>query len=166
MPETFGGIPLHPLVVHAVVVLVPLAALLVLLSAVSGRFRSWSGLMTPLLATAALISVPLATSSGESLEERVAETALMDKHTELGEQLTPWVIGLAVLAWALWWLTRRAGRASGAKSGGPLLVAAAALAVVAVVGSTVQVYRIGHSGAESVWSDTTSAVNGGEQDDD
>ena len=31
MLDTIGGIPLHPLIVHAVVVLVPLASLLLLL---------------------------------------------------------------------------------------------------------------------------------------
>lgn len=164
MPETLGGIPLHPLIVHAVVVLVPLAALLVLLSAVSGRFRSWSGLMTPLLATAAMICVPLATSTGEALEENVEETALLEKHTEMGEQLTPWVIGMAVLAWALWWLARRAASAADtSRSGGPLLIAVAVLAVIAVAGSSVQVFRIGHSGAESVWSDTGSGSATGDE---
>lgn len=161
MPESFGGIPLHPLIVHAVVVLVPLAALAVALSAVLPRFRSWSGLMTPLLATLAMVMVPLATGSGEALEEKVQETALVEKHTEMGEQLTPWVIGLAVLAWALWWLGRRAARAGDRSSfGGPVVMVAAALALVAVAGSGVQVFRIGHSGAESVWSDTGSGTSG------
>ena len=32
MFDTIGGIPLHPLIVHGVVVLVPLASLLVLLA--------------------------------------------------------------------------------------------------------------------------------------
>jgi hypothetical protein len=36
---TFAGLPLHPLVVHAAVVLTPLAALLVVGSAVLPRWR-------------------------------------------------------------------------------------------------------------------------------
>jgi hypothetical protein len=166
MPSNFDGVPLHPLVVHAVVVLVPLAAVMVLLAAVSRRFRRWSAFATPLVATAALVSVPLATSSGESLEERVSETALLERHTEMGEQLTPWVIGLAVVAWVLWWLGRRAvaGTANGRHQRGGLLTGLVALvALVAVAGSSIQVYRIGHSGARSVWNDSNQArQNSGE----
>lgn len=150
MPETVGGIPLHPLLVHAAVVLVPLAAFCVVAAALSRRFRGWAGLLTPLLATAALVTVPLATGSGESLEESVTETPLMEVHTEMGEQLLPWVIGLAVTGWGLWLLARRRGT----PTGGVLPRILVALSLVAALGSAVQVVRIGHSGAESVWSQT------------
>ena len=109
MLDTIGGIPLHPLIVHAVVVLVPLASLLLLLAALSPRVRHWAGILTPITATLALVMVPLATQSGEALEKRVeAETAVLEEHTELGDSLLYFVLVLAVLAWALWFLDRRA----------------------------------------------------------
>ncbi|MEO6791428.1 MAG: hypothetical protein ABI249_01795 [Ornithinibacter sp.] len=51
MFDTILGIPVHALVVHAVVVMAPLTALLLLLFGVSARFRSWSGVLTPAVAT-------------------------------------------------------------------------------------------------------------------
>ena len=81
MFDTIGGIPMHPLIVHGVVVLVPLAALLVLLAALSPRVRGWAGILTPIVATLALVMVPFATQSGEALEERVGDPAY--DHAEL-----------------------------------------------------------------------------------
>lgn len=167
MPETFDGIPLHPLVVHAVVALLPLAALLVFGAAVSARFRRWAALLPPALATLALVAVPLATSTGESLEESVQETTLVEEHAELGEQVLPWAIGLAVAAWVLWWLGRRgqAGTRGGdAKYPTVVTFVVAVLALVAVAGAGYSVYRAGHSGADAVWSGTSSG--GGEGEDE
>lgn len=98
MFDTIGGIPLHPLIVHGVVVLVPLASLLVLLAALSPRIRHWAGILTPITATVALAMVPLATQSGEALEQRVPESALVEEHAELGDSLVFFVLVLAVAA--------------------------------------------------------------------
>ena len=57
MLDTIGGIPLHPLIVHAVVVLVPLASLLLLLAALSPRIRHLAGILTPITAALDLPSV-------------------------------------------------------------------------------------------------------------
>ena len=113
MLDTIGGIPLHPLIVHAVVVLVPLASLLLLLAAVSPRIRHWAGILTPITATLALVMVPLATQSGEALEKRVGAGPTLEEHTELGDSLLYFVLVLAILAWALWFLDRRARAAVG-----------------------------------------------------
>ena len=48
MPDEFNGLPIHILLVHAVVVLVPLAALLTMLSAVWPAARRRIGIITPL----------------------------------------------------------------------------------------------------------------------
>ena len=162
MLDTIGGIPLHPLIVHAVVVLVPLASLLLLLAAVSPRIRHWAGILTPITATVALVLVPFATQSGEALKKRVEASPALEEHTELGDSLLYFVIVLAVLAWALWFLDRRARAAGGsaasdgtaappARSG--LLTAVVVLSVISVLATTVQVVRIGHSGASASWSD-------------
>jgi len=164
--DTIGGIPLHPLIVHAVVVLVPLASLLLLLAAVSPRIRHWAGILTPITATLALITVPLATQSGEALEKRVQASPALEEHTELGDSLLYFVIVLTVLAWALWFLDRRAraavttgstasdaAHASGTVSRSPMLTVVVVLSVLSVLATTVQVVRIGHSGASASWSD-------------
>ena len=180
MLDTIGGIPLHPLIVHAVVVLVPLASLLLLLAALSPRIRHWAGILTPITATLALVMVPLATQSGEALEKRVEESPTLEEHTELGDSLLYFVIVLAVLAWALWFLDRRAQAAvatgAGASDGAhaaaapartPLLTAVIVLSVLSVLATTVQVIRIGHSGASASWSDVgAKTVPAGGGDDD
>lgn len=151
MPETAFGLPLHPLIVHGTVVIVPLAALTVLLAVLWPRFRSWAGPLPAGLAVVGLVLVPLSTSSGENLERSVRETELVERHAELGEQLLPFVAVLAVAAIGLWLIGRR--ERAGSSSPKVLLVVLAALAVLAAVGTTVQVVRIGHSGAESAWGD-------------
>ena len=177
MLDTIGGIPLHPLIVHAVVVLVPLAALLLLLAAVSPRIRHWAGLLTPITATIALVLTPLASQSGEALQRRVTESPAIEEHAELGDGLVCFVFVVAVLAWALWFLDRRA-RAAVATRGAtaadgaavprsPLLTAVIVLSVLAVVATTVQVVRIGHSGAQATWSKVGATTpTGGEGGDD
>src|SRR3954454_11857263 len=75
MFDTIFGLPVHPLLVHATVVIVPAAVLAVALAAAWRPFRLWAGYLPLLLSVAGLVLVPLSTSSGESLERRVAQTA-------------------------------------------------------------------------------------------
>lgn len=170
-PVEVGGLPAHILIVHFVIVMVPLAALLTVLSAVWPAARRKLGFLAPLAALAALISVPVATHAGEWLEERVARTPLVERHTELGDTLLPWAIGLFAVAAAQWAYYRFAApesartetagttvRGDAGAAGGPLLISVviAVLAVVVSVGSVVQVYRIGESGSKAVWSGSFS----------
>lgn len=149
------GLPVHPLIVHATVVVVPAAAVAVALAAVWSRFRRWFSWGTPAAAVAATILVPLATSSGESLQQQLPRTALIEAHVRLAEGLLPWVIALSVLAVAGWWMHGLAGRFSPRRPLArwlPVLVAV--LAVVAAVGTLVEVVLIGHSGAAAAWTTT------------
>jgi len=157
MPDTVGGLPLHPLIVHATVVAIPTAALLVLLAALWPRLRRWAGLLPAAVTVAALILYPATTSSGESLEHLVGHDPLIEKHAHLADGLLPWLIALLVAAGAvtwLWWQERAEPREPGA--GRAVLIGIALLAVVAAGGTVQQVVRIGHSGAESAWSDAGS----------
>ncbi len=157
MLDTILGLPLHPLIVHATVVVVPAAALAVLLAAVWPRFRRWARWGTPALAVAAVILTPLSTSSGESLEERVGASKLVHEHAELADMLLPWVLALAVGALGVWWL-HRGGRA---RHGGRWLpLTLAAVSVIAALGTTVQVVLIGHSGAKAAWQPRMAASAG------
>lgn len=171
MLDTVFGLPVHPLVVHATVVLVPLAALAVLLAAVWPRFRRWAGVLPLVLATVAVVLTPLSTQSGESLEERVGESDLVEVHAQLGDGLLRWVALLWVGALLLFVVERQARRAvAAAADGGPartpraLAVVALVVALVGSLGTTVQVVRIGHTGAQAAWSDvaTSTVVPAGE----
>ncbi|MCW3843102.1 hypothetical protein ONA70_23665 [Micromonospora yasonensis] len=170
MPDNINGLPVHPLVVHAVVVLLPLAALGVVALAVRPSWRGRFGLLVVLIAALAAAAVPLATSSGESLERRVGDPG---RHAELGDTLLWFALPLLAAAVALYWLHRRSAawpetaEPRGAAGQGPVGVVVAVLAVIVAVANVVQVYRIGDSGAKAVWGDTPAAsVGHGEGDGD
>jgi uncharacterized membrane protein len=185
VPDTVNGLPLHPLVVHAVVVLLPLACLGVIAVAVRSTWRArYAGLV--LAATAvATAAIPVATNSGQSLERRVGNPG---QHAELGDTLIWFAVPLLAAAAALFVLQRRAARAAVPTTGGahaaapapmgsapamgsalamgsvsaapvrttPLTLGVAVLAVVIAVANLVQVYRVGDSGARAVWQGVQS----------
>ena len=161
MPETVLGLPLHPLTVHATVVLVPLTALLVVLTAVSPRIRSWAGPLPLVGAVISTILAPLSTSTGENLEKALPENDLIEKHAELGDMLIWWALAMLVVAAAQYFLARR-GRSVSKGLATALLV----LGIVAGVGTMVQTALIGHSGAKAVWDGVGQAPAGGQSDDD
>lgn len=173
-----AGLPAHPLIVHAVVVLVPLSALGLLVSAVWPAARDRIGWITVGLSTFCLVLIPLATGSGENLEERVDETRLVEEHAELAERMLPWVVLLVLAAVALMvfvHVRRRldervadgspAERPGWARIAAPLVVA---FAVVASIGSVWVTYEVGHSGARATWDDTPAGEHegGGEEHED
>ncbi|WP_165068919.1 DUF2231 domain-containing protein [Marisediminicola senii] len=180
MFDTFFGLPLHPFVVHATEVTVPLAALLVVLAAAWPRFRRWASFLPLGASLVALVLVPISTQSGERLESRVGENALIEVHSQLADGLLPWVAGLvvvaaAVLAWDL--RQRRFARGVGSVPAGTstsasrsprwIAIALIAVAVVASAGTAVQAIRIGHSGATAVWTeDMGSPAPSGDSDTD
>lgn len=171
-----NGLPAHVLIVHFVVVAVPLSALLLVASAVWPAARRRLGLATPVAALITLLSVPVATNAGEWLERRVPNDPLVRAHVRLGDSLLPWVIGLAVVAAAVWAVDRVAARSGaprvpvtvgaagdaserGMRETSPLTgpavrIVLAVLAVLVAAGSIVQVYRIGESGARAAWHST------------
>jgi len=158
MFDTIAGLPLHPLVVHATEVLVPSAALVVALAALWPLFRRWARLLPLGLALVALILVPISTQSGEALQERVRDSALISTHADLAEGLLPWVLGLVVVAAVLHWWDRKEGEVGPARAPTWVALALAVTAVVAATGTTFLAVRVGHSGATAVWSQTTSST--------
>lgn len=168
MFDTIFGLPVHALVVHATVVIVPTAALSVALAAGWARFRRWAGFLPLLLSVIAVILVPISTSSGEALERRVGPSDLVERHAQLAEGLLLPVLVLVLAALALYWVHLKeqavdtpSGWAAQAaeRTGGPgrpgtaVIAAISLIAAIGVIGTTVQVARIGHSGAEAAWSD-------------
>jgi hypothetical protein len=145
MPETVFGLPVHPLVVHATVVTIPLAALLLIATVLVPRLRVWAGPLPLLLALGALVLAPLSTTSGENLERAIGTSKAIDEHAALGEMVVWWCLGLVVVAAASWLLGRLGTPATA------LTVAVAVAGVVVGVGATVQVALTGHSGAQAVW---------------
>jgi hypothetical protein len=163
-----NGLPAHVLLVHVVIVLVPAAAVMLVASAVWPAARAKLGFLTPAVALVALVFVPITTNAGHwfqsHLPNHFGETAAVRHHAALGDELLPWAIGIFVLSAIVWGLGRRFAygwRPDCRGDGSPRSVlpvwVVAAVAVVAVgvaVGGVVQLYRIGDSGAKSVWGNT------------
>jgi hypothetical protein len=172
----FAGLPLHVLLVHAVVVGVPfLSALLVVLAAWPGARRVlW---LPTLVGTLLLLGLTFLTiEAGKWLEARVPPTPLIQEHTAQGEDIVPWMIGLAVIAAlvsALAIVERRqrrdrtdpevaaargfvqtVARPSPARTVVVALLVIAALGVGA--GATWTIIRIGEAGSRAVWEGSFS----------
>ena len=154
MPETVGGIPLHPLVVHGAVVLVPLAALGVIVLALVPRWRSQYSVLAFLLALAATVNVQIAKMTGETLEDNFGEVPKIERHAELGDVMLWFTLPLLAASIVIWWLGRRAKNERPLSSG--LAILLSVLCIVAASAALVQVIRVGHSGAAAVWSGTVS----------
>ena len=147
----FNGLPVHVLLVHLVVIIVPLAALCLLLSAFWPAARRRLGFVTPLVALVALIAVPFTTAAGQWLQARVAPTPLIERHTALGPTLLPWVIAVFVVASILWlWYFLAPSGPRWLRVSAIIVIDAAVL--ITAVGSVVTVVLIGESGSASVWT--------------
>ena len=176
MPEELDGLPLHPLVVHAVVVLVPLTALVAVLFLVP-RFRRALRWPMVLLAFAALASTYAAKLSGEDLKEAVvppgAENSpvadLVERHEDLAGQLLYVMIGFAIVVWIAAYVLRPSDEEGpfpgtmrddddGSKLDPIVRSVVAVLLVIGAVAAGVQTYRTGEQGSRAVWNPT------GEQD--
>ena len=165
------GLPAHPLIVHAVVVLVPLTAVGLFLSAVWPAAREKIGWITVGFAAFCLIMIPFATGSGENLEERVDESQLAERHAELAERMLPWVIVLFVAALAVMLFFHYKKRIDAQVADGTLAEAPGwtkivaplviAFAIVASIGNIWTTWEVGHSGAKATWDDTPSGEREG-----
>lgn len=154
MFDTAFGLPLHPLVVHLVVVFLPLAAVAVVLAAVWPKFRRWAGPLPLGLAVIGTAAVPVATQAGKALANgtQLGSLPLVQTHAGLGENMIWWALGLLVAAAAVFWLHLKTRAADSNRKPSQALVAGiAVLAAVTAVGTVVHVYRTGDSGATAVW---------------
>lgn len=153
MFDTVIGLPVHALVVHAVVILVPAAATGVVAIAAVPRWRERYGALVVVVATTALALVPVARASGEELRDRLDVGGVVarqvDEHADAGQLLIWPTLVMWLLALALMVLHRR--RTSG---GGGALKVVAVLAVLAALAAGAAVARVGHLGTKAVWSCT------------
>lgn len=152
-----GGLPLHPLVVHAAVVLTPLAVLAAVVFALWPRHRWLTRWPAVALAVSAAGSVVLARQSGVALAEARPELArLVQDHQDRANVLVPLVLGLLVLvgvgAWALGGPSALASGAGARESRVAALdKALPALLVLVAVAVLVMVVLTGDSGSRAVW---------------
>ncbi len=168
MPEEIFGIPAHPLMVHAPVVLVPLTALVAFVYGLVPPLRRHVGWLLALLALASAGTAVGAVLSGEAFAAKLGSSPAITRHQDLGETMRNAALLLAVVAVALVvvdWIRIRRGRAAAANdgpgaaaspgSGRLLLVGVSVVLTLGLLGlagvATAYAVRAGHTGAEMVW---------------
>ena len=142
------GLPLHPLVVHAAAVFIPLSAIGFILVLFSEKIRKT---YTPLVLAAvaiAVVSGVVASSSGEALAERVGLPA---DHAIQGERLRNVVLIFGALV-AVWYFLQRSKEKAFAQSQ-LLNTSLKAVTTIVAAASLVLTVVVGHSGASSAWKD-------------
>jgi hypothetical protein len=178
--DSLFGLPAHPLVVHAAVVLIPLAAVGVCAIAFWPAARRRIGWIVLGLAFVGMFSGWLAKESGEGLEDTVKKTQAVEDHAEMGDSGT--IAGGLVFLGAAGVMAvdvlekRRAsqsgatagtGTGSGAGSTKVLGVVVGVVAVLFAVGGAARIVQIGHSGAKATWEDNklSSSTSSGSSTD-
>ena len=139
------GLPLHPLVVHGAVVLVPLVAFAALAMSYWPSFSRKYGGPVLILAVVAQLSLFLAKGSGEPFEERLNKN--VERHANFGEIAPFTFIPLLILLYLCWRMDKSGATVGSAKVRRLVSVLLALAAILALV----YIYLTGHSGAESVW---------------
>ncbi len=154
---TIAGLPLHPLIIHAVVVLLPLAAagsLLMLRPAWRQRF----GILIVLAGLAGVAAVPAAVLTGQQLRDVISAGGPVSQpimaHESVARMILPWAILFGVLLV----VTFLAGARSdgGSVTWRRVATVAAVLTVLAGAGVTVLTILAGHSGSVAVWQGVVS----------
>lgn len=179
--DTIAGLPVHPLVVHVAVIMLPLSAVAFIALVVVRRWRGTFGWLTVAGLVVGAGAALAAKESGEALAQRVGTPA---QHASYGTILP--VLGFLLAVVALGWfvLQRRAASAVAARAadaskgqrGGASSVAGAGavsggdsgavttlgwLGALLAVGVLIMTVLVGHSGAEAVWGGRIAATNAG-----
>jgi hypothetical protein len=101
VPEFVTGLPVHALVVHFVVVLLPLAVLGAVVVALWPAARKRYGWLVVAVAAVGTALVQVAVDSGDNLKARVGTTPEIEEHERLGDQMLWWALPLFVTVLAL-----------------------------------------------------------------
>jgi uncharacterized membrane protein len=182
VPEFIGGLPVHPLLVHFTVVLIVLAVVGSVLTALWPAVRRRYGWLVFAVAVVGALLVPFTTTSGENLATRIPASPQIAEHERLGDMLIYWAVGLAVAVGAVMVVHTTANRtaevkvavgAAGAEHEEPqqeaarpapiVMILVALVTVGVAVGAGIHVYRVGDAGARAVWEGTQNlpVQNGG-----
>ncbi len=170
------GLPAHPLLVHAPVVLIPLVTLGALLVAVRPAWRVRYGAILLGSSVVSAVLLILAMQSGEAFDEGLREVGnpvKVEVHEELAETARLFTFALVIVLAAMVvvdWRRRSSASApmrslSAATPGDPEMASTtsglanaarvlAGLAAIVGVLATIWIARTGHEGARLVWETT------------
>ncbi|WP_068189831.1 DUF2231 domain-containing protein [Mycobacterium sp. UM_CSW] len=149
--DVVNGLPAHALWLHLVVVLVPLTAVLEIVCGLWPPARRGQLMwLTLALATATMVITPITVNAGEWLYDlRKKPSPILQEHAERGSTMVYFAAAMLVVAVGLVVLRVVERRLAKRRVIAHLIVAIIVLAVS--ISSTIQVYRTGDAGAQSVW---------------
>ena len=137
---TISGLPVHALVVHFAVVILPLAATALIALIYMPKLKGKYSFITVIGVVLGSAAVLVAKQSGEALSEHIGLPA---EHADYGTYLTISAFILMMLS-LIWYRSTRGRRSRVVTPLGHVTV----LAAIAVLGLT---FLTGHTGAQAVW---------------
>ena len=147
MFDTVLGLPVHALVVHAVVVLLPLMAIVTAVVACVPRWRVRAAWPVAVIDAGMVATTFVARESGEALQTRLGGQ-IAQEHAAIGKNLIWFALAMFVASVVVAWF-RSSQRAT---VGAVLAVAAGVLAIWWTV-------RVGHTGSDAVWKGIIASTN-------
>jgi cytochrome b involved in lipid metabolism len=153
--DLFNGLPIHPLINHAVAVLVPLSAIGAILVVFIKKFRTTYSPLVLIAVISGAVSAFVAGQSGETLSERVG---LPNAHSVQGERLWKLTIVFAIL-FTIWFVINnyQVVAEKFAKVIQKSFIVLIPIVAVASFGMTI---AVGHSGAEATWKNRIALTQG------
>ena len=159
MFDKIGDMPLHPLVIHAVVFGIPLAALLAILFAFP-RTREWARWPLAIVVVGATAVTFVARQSGLAFEAALGIKPgnpvgdLILQHSLLANQLFYIMIVFAAIGLINVFVVRKRTSDDGAKQPAVIRVVLPILLVAAALVALIWIVRVGDLGARAVWNPT------------
>ena len=160
MPTVVNGLPAHVLLVHFVVVLVPAAALLLILAVAWPAARDRIGVFGPLLALGSLGLAFVAEQAGGWFKDKLEMSGDdIETHADYGSTVVYCALTILVL-WVVWWviastsgrqLLGKVGRLEEIATHRVALVVVGIASIAVALGSMYVTYLAGDSGAHLVW---------------
>ena len=145
---TVSGLPVHALIVHFAVVVLPVGATALIALIYMPKLKSKYSFITTIGVVLGSAAVLVAKQSGEALAERIGTPV---KHADYAEILT--IAAFVLMVLTLVWYRSTKGRRSRVVTP---LGHATVLASIAVLGLT---FLTGHTGAQAVWEGKLAALN-------
>lgn len=145
---SISGLPVHALVVHFAVVILPLSATALIALIYMPKLKSQYSFITTIGVVLGSAAVLVAKQSGEALAERIGTPV---KHADWAEVLT--IAAFILMVLTLIWYRSSKGRRSRVVTPLGHVTVLAAIAVLALT------FLTGHTGAQAVWEGKLAALN-------
>jgi hypothetical protein len=97
IPKTVDGVPSHPLIVHAVVVLIPLAVIGTIGIAVWPAMRRYFALTVLAVGVVGGLAVPVAVATGKNFRDRLGAAQIVRTHQAFAHKLLWWTLAFVIV---------------------------------------------------------------------